>query len=219
LKEEARVRAREAMRVEWQDKGMYLSREQAAASELCRACELPVIDNLGDWPPLMQLTEQQRRDREAADSVFAQRHRNCHAHSWSMEGSRATHCGLCCPPLPLSSSQVETISRILNGVTRREEELDVCALTLTCGHCVEREVHYTNRYWSGSTAHCPECAVTRGVVSSEQILEAKDRTVEATRKRASELAKAEREVKKAEAAVDEGKRKLAALQVDGRVEK
>ena len=39
---------------------MYLTREQAAAGELCRGCGLPVIDNLGNWPGTMYLTDKQR---------------------------------------------------------------------------------------------------------------------------------------------------------------
>ncbi|HEX4402818.1 MAG TPA: hypothetical protein VHZ98_15970 [Galbitalea sp.] len=209
----------EARRRVWHEKGMYLTREQAAAGEPCRGCGLPVIDNLGSWPPLRQLNEKQRLEREVADAAFTERHRDCHAHRWSMEGSRATHCGLCCPPLPLSASQMENISRILKGVTRREEELDVWALSLTCGHRVEREVHHTNRYLAGSTAHCADCGVTRGIVTSERIVEAADRQAEAKRKRETEVRHAEKDVAKAEAAVAEAKRKLAAIQQGARVEK
>ena len=202
----------EVRRREWQARGMFLTREQAAAGEPCRGCGLPVIDNLGSWPPLTQLDQKQRLEREVADAAFTERHQDCHAHRWSMEGSRATHCGLCCPPLPLSASQMENISRILNSVTRREEELDVWALTLTCGHRVEHDVHYTKRYWSGSTVHCPECGQTRGIVTSERIIEAVDRQAETKRRRETEVRRAEKSVARAEATVAEAKRKLATLQ-------
>ena len=130
----------EARRREWQEKGMYVTREQAAAGEGCRGCGLPVIDNLGSWRPLMQLNEKQRFERKVADAAFTERHQDSHAHRWSMEGSRATHCGLCCPPLPLSPSQMENISRILNSVTRRDEELDVWAPPSRAGSALHKSL-------------------------------------------------------------------------------
>jgi hypothetical protein len=211
LAQEARAHAQEAKRREWSDKGMYLTREQAAAGAPCRGCGLPVIDGLGSWPPLMQLTNEQRQDREEADALFSERHKDCHAHRWSMEGSRTTHCGLCCPPLPLSPTQIETLSRILNDVTRREEELDVWTLTLTCGHRVEREVHHMTRYWIASTVPCGECRATCGVVTSERTVEAADRQAEIQRKRASDLARVEKEIAKAEGVAAAAREKLAAL--------
>lgn len=48
LKEETRAHRDEAKRREWREKGMYLTREQAAAGEPCRGWGLPVIDNLGN---------------------------------------------------------------------------------------------------------------------------------------------------------------------------
>ena len=212
LRAEADAVRREAKRREWHEKGMFLTRDQAAAGEPCRACGLPVIDGLGSWPPPMHVTEQERIEHDAAEAAFKQLHPDCHAHRWTMEGSRTSHCGLCCPPLPMSASQIETVSRILNGLVRRKEELDVWAASLTCGHQVQREVHYTNRYWSASTLPCLECGVTRGVVKSERIVEAADRKKKIERKRATELAKAEKELRKAEAVVLEAKRKLAELQ-------
>lgn len=52
LKEEAKAHRDEAKR---REKGMYLTREQAAAEEPCRGCGLPVLDNLGNWPCTMYL--------------------------------------------------------------------------------------------------------------------------------------------------------------------
>lgn len=218
LRAEADALRHEAKRLEWHEKEMFLTRDQAAAGEPCRACGLPVIDGLGSWPPRMHLTEQEHVDYDAAEAKFKQLHPDCHAHRWSMEGSRSTHCGLCCPPLPLSPSQIETVSRILQGHVRREEELDVWALSLTCGHRVEREVHYTNRYCSGSIVPCGECGVTRGVVKSARILGAADRRVELDRRRETEVRRAASELAKAEKAVTEAKRKLAVLQQGDRVD-
>jgi hypothetical protein len=211
LRAEADALRHEAKRREWHEKGMYLTREQAAAGEPCRGCGLPVIDNLGSWPPLMRLSPEERTEYDTAEARFKHLHPECHAHRWSMQGSRATHCGLCCPPVPLAQSQIESISRILSGHVRREEELDVWVLNLTCGHSVERSVHHTQRYWVGSTTHCPHCDVTRGIVTSERIVEAADRIAEMQRKRTSDIARAKKEVARTESAAAEARQRLAAL--------
>ena len=78
-------------------------------------------------------------------------------------------------------------------------------------------MHYTNRYRSGSTAHCADCGLIRGIVTSERIIETADRQAEAKRKRDTEVR--QKDVAKAEAAVAEAKRKLAAIQQGARVEK
>lgn len=189
LKEEARVRRDEARRREWVENGMYLTREQAAAGEPCRGCGLPVIDNLGSWPGTMFLTEEERVEYDAGQVRYHGMHPNCDSHRWSMAGSRATHCGYCCPPIPLAPSQLEHIQRFFaRSPERREEELDIWARTLTCGHVVEQSVHHTNRGPSFSTQWCPDCSITRGVVSSEKVVEAGTRMKEAKRKRDADAA-------------------------------
>lgn len=215
LKEEARAHRDEARRVQWQEEGKYLTREQAAAGEACRGCGLPVIDNLGSWPGTMHLTPEQRVDYDADQAAYRDMHPNCDAHRWSMSGSRATHCGYCCPPIPMSQAQREHIGRLLAGVPeRREEELDIWERTLTCGHHVQQSVHHTNSGPSLSTQWCLECELTRGVVTSEKIVEAAARMAEAMRKRDDKVARAEREVKKAEKAAAEARRKLAEIQAE-----
>lgn len=144
LKEEARAHRDEARRIEWREKGMYLTREQAAAGEPCRGCGLPVIDNLGDWGGTMYLTPEQRSEYDADQAKYREMHPTCDAYRWSMQGSRATHCGYCCPPLPMSREQSEPIGRLLASLPeRREKELDIWERTLTCGHKVEQSVHHT----------------------------------------------------------------------------
>lgn len=215
LKEEARAHCDEARRQEWRDKVMYLTREQAAAGEPCRGCGLPVIDNLGSWPGTMYLTDEQRVIYDADQERYRQMHPNCDAHRWSMAGSRATHCGYCCPPIPISREQAESIQRILGTVSeRREEELDIWARTLTCGHLVAQSVHDTNPEPSLSTQWCQECEITRGVVSSELVVEAAARTTEANRRRDDKISRAEREVKKAEKAAADARKKLVEVQAE-----
>lgn len=209
---EADAHLQEAKHREWRDKDMFLTREQAAAGEPCRGCGLPVIDGLGSFPPLMHLTPKHRLDYDAAEAQYQAIHSDCQAHRWSMQGSRATHCGFCCPPIPPSDAQLEAVAQILRGHVRREEELDVWELLLTCGHRTKHEVHHTQRYWVRSTVRCADCGVTRGVVTSERIVEAAARMAEVKRKRENAVQRAEKDVEKAEAAFRVARQKLALLQ-------
>jgi hypothetical protein len=190
---------------------MFLTREQAAAGDPCRGCGLPVTDGLESFPPHMYLAPEERVEHDAAEARCELMHPDCRAHRWTIEGSRTMLCGLCCPPIPFSESQLESVARILQGHVRREEELEVWALDLTCGHRTEHSVHHTQRYWVGSTVPCFECGVTRGVVTSERIVEAADRKNDLERKRAIDVAKAEREVAKAEKAAAAARERLAVL--------
>ena len=213
LKEEARAHRAEAKRREWRENDMYLTRAQAAANEPCRGCGLPIIDNLGDWPGTMYLTPEERVEYDKAQAQFRALHPDCDSHRWSMQGSRVTHCGLCCPPLPIPGSVLENLARVMASFPdRREEELDVWTLVLTCGHRIERTMHYTNRQWATSTVPCPGCNVTRGVVTSERIVDAEGRADEARRKHQAAVARARREVKKAEATAEAARQKLAKLE-------
>jgi len=58
---------------------------------------------------------------------------------------------------------------------------------------------------------CADCGVTRGVVTSERIVESADRKKEVERRRVTELAKAEKEVAKADKGAALAREKLAAL--------
>lgn len=146
LKEDVRAHRDEAKRREWREKGMYLTREQAAAGEPCRGCGLPVTDNLGNWPGSMYLTPEQKVGYDADQARYKEMHPDCNAHRWSMTGSRVTHCDYCCPPLPLAPSRIENIQRILTRRPRREEEFDAWERTLTCGHIVKQIMHHTNQH-------------------------------------------------------------------------
>ncbi|GAA3610113.1 hypothetical protein [Agrococcus terreus] len=73
----------------------------------------------------MYLTPEQKVEYEADQAKYKEMHPNCDAHRWSKSRSRATHCGYCCPPIPMSPEQYEKISKFLLGSPRREEELDI----------------------------------------------------------------------------------------------
>lgn len=211
--EEARVHRAEAKRREWRENDMYLTREQAAAGEPCRGCGLPIVDDLGDWPGTMYLTPEEGVEYDKAELHFRALHPDCNSHLWSMQGSRVTHCGLCCPPLPFPDSVLDNLARVMASFPqRREEELDVWALVLTCGHQVERTMHYTNREWTTSTVPCAECDSTRGVVTSERVTDAEARAEEARKKHQAAVDRARDEVRKAEVAAEAARRKLADLE-------
>jgi hypothetical protein len=84
-------------REQWERDGIYLSRAELEAGEHCRGCGLPILDGLGDWYPLNQLTPEQRAEYEQANAAFRERHRDCRSHRWSLSGHRTEHCGYCCP--------------------------------------------------------------------------------------------------------------------------
>lgn len=164
LKAEAQTLRHEAKRREWAEQDMYLTREEAQAGALCRGCGLPAVDNLGERPPLMHLTDQECAEYDAAEAAYQAAHPDCGTYSWSISGSRTRHCGLCCPPLRLPEAALEEVRRLPDSIpANRARELDTWALLLACDHPIERTQHYTHQHWSsGSTAHCPDCDATRG---------------------------------------------------------
>jgi hypothetical protein len=166
LAAEAEAMRQEARRREWQANGTYLTREEFEAGVHCRGCGLPIIDRLGSWLPLMEMTEVERADHEAAEAAFKHRHSDCRSHRWSMSGSRTVHCGSCCPPPPLSNRQIEAIGAILVGAGSPDPaQLDTWRLTLTCDHVIDRTQHASNSHWNSSTTQCPNCHRTRGIVN------------------------------------------------------
>ena len=177
----------------WDTEGTRLTRAEVEAGVPCRGCGLPILDGLGNWPPLMHLTDERRLEHEVAEAAFKERHPDCRAHRWSMDGSRATHCGFCCPPVPLSDRQIEELARLLQSFGPTDPaDLVTWHLALTCEHQVDHQVHQSQSYWSRSVVPCPECGVDRGVVESRrQAPEEREQAQERTRL-AKELASARR---------------------------
>lgn len=212
LKAERRAHHHEAQRRRWVDEGMYLKSEEAEDGEPCRGCGLPVIDRLGNWPGTSYMSDDERIDYDATQARFSELHPDCDSHRWSMAGSRATHCGSCCPPLPIPEQHLENLCRFLDSLPPRlVDDLVVWRRTLTCGHMVEVSVHHSHSGPSMSTELCPECDLTRGVISSEKVTTAASPAAEAGRQHAEKVAQAEHEVAKAEKAARAAKRKLDAL--------
>ena len=165
---EAEDRRLQERRQLWQRDGAYLSRAELEAGAPCRECGQPLLDGLGDWPPLSQLTAGQRAEYDQADALFREHHRECRSHRWSMSGHRATHCGYCCPPGPLSDRQIEYIARILSSAPARTQDLDAWELTLTCGPVVRRSQHRDHYRYTTDVTHCPDCGTRRGGVTAQR---------------------------------------------------
>lgn len=199
LDAEAEHDRREAKRQEWETTNACLTREEMEAGEPCRSCGLPLVDGLGSWPFERDRTPEQQAEYEAAGTAYRERHADCRSHRWSMSGSRAMHCGYCCPPHPLSQRQLDEFGRIFSGFKPRPAELDAWRLTLTCGHTVERTEHRSSDRWSGSLAACPDCGRQRGIVTAMLLGPAASESPSGLRRtlednRAKELTAAKREL-------------------------
>jgi hypothetical protein len=203
---------REKKQHEWEQNGTGLTRAELEAGVHCRGCGLPIIDGLGDRPPLLNMTDAERADHEATEANFKRRHPDCHAGRWSMSGSRTIHCGFCCPPPPLSDKQIREIRAILTGTSRPDPaDLDTWRLTLTCDHAIETTQHSSNRYWSASTVTCPTCDQTRGIINSEKLPPNPARHAAEHHRLTVELDHARGEYKRRQKRADDARRRAAAV--------
>ncbi|TFV32612.1 hypothetical protein E4K10_22755 [Streptomyces sp. T1317-0309] len=171
LEAEADDRRRRERDEQWEREGTRLSWAEYVAGEPCRGCGQPMTDELGSWPPLMKLSEAEKREYEEADQKFRERHADCRDARWS-SGSRVTHCCFCCPPPPVGPKQMEKLARLFASWPSQEErkkDLDTWNLTLRCDHVVPHIQHREHSYVSARVVDCPECGERRGVVSSEQV--------------------------------------------------
>jgi hypothetical protein len=199
-------------RQQWLRDGTYLSRAELEAGESCRGCGKPLLDGLGNWPPLNQLTSEQRAEHDRTDALFRERHGDCRSHRWSLSGNRSTHCGYCCPPPPLSDSQAEQIARIFSSVTVRKQDLDAWDLTLTCAHIVRHSAHRDNDRYLARVVECASCGERRGVVIALRIGPIDDPDGQVARERLSaELAAAQAKLAKQRKAVEATERSISAL--------
>ncbi|NEA55582.1 hypothetical protein G3I60_15850 [Streptomyces sp. SID13666] len=156
----------------WKREGTHLSWAEHMAGEPCRGCGQPMQDGLGSWPPLMKLSESEKREYEEADRRFRQRHADCRDARWTISGSRVTHCCFCCPSPPMGPKQIEDLSKLFASWPSREERkkaLDTWNLNLRCDHVVPHIQHREQSYVSARVVDCPECGERRGVVSSERV--------------------------------------------------
>ncbi|GAA1968506.1 hypothetical protein [Amycolatopsis minnesotensis] len=203
---------------EWAVNGMRLSLEEVEAGVACRGCGLAISDGLGDWGPLLGMSAEERAEYEAADVEYRRRHGGCDAHRWGVQGSRVTHCGYCCPPLPMTDRHRQEVVAFLRRLSPpRPEDLDTWRLTFTCGHVVERTQHRSHCSWTGSTATCVECDRTRGVVMTEKLPASEVRWRAEQGRLSRELEKAVQDRDRAQKKVDAAVRRVAKLhrELDG----
>jgi hypothetical protein len=206
-------RRREERRQQWWREGTYLSWAEMEAGEPCRGCGQPLLDGAGDWPPLPQLTTEQRAEYHRTDTEFRERHAGCKAGRWSMSGHRTAHCNYCCPPPPFSTRQIEQVGRILLSATVRPEDLDLWDLTLTCDHVVRHTQHrdYRDRR-STSVTTCPACARRRGVVTARRVGPADNPSGQIAKERlTADLTQAQAKLDKQRNAVGATERRIADL--------
>jgi hypothetical protein len=202
----------EERRQQWQRDGAYMSRAELEAGEPCRGCGRPLLDGLGDWYPLNQLTPGQRAEYDQADALFRERHRDCRSHRWNLSGHRATHCGYCCPPPPMSDRQIEQIAQILSSASVRTQDLDAWDLALTCGHVVRRTQHRDHDRYTTGVTECPECGTRRGVVTAQRRGPADDWNGQVARERlTAELAAAQAKLDRQRKAIKATERGIAEL--------
>jgi hypothetical protein len=178
LAAEERSRQREERIAQWRDSDTYMSYEELRAGEPCRGCGQPILGD-GTWEDLPRQREnpERREVRLAEDARFETQHADCATGglNWSMQGSPVRHCGACCPPPPLSPGQLATIANIFTNAQRSPNpNLVRWALTLRCGHLVERtaDQHHTYHPATGdysSVFRCDVCSEERGVIAVERL--------------------------------------------------
>ncbi|MBL1095173.1 hypothetical protein [Streptomyces coffeae] len=172
LEAEEKDRRDRERREMWQREGMHLSWEDYEAGEPCRGCGEPMEDGRGDWPGTMYRSEQEKREYDAAQERFRERHPDCKSGRWGISGSRVTHCMLCCPPPPMSPARIQKLAELVASwpsTDERKKDQDAWKLTLTCDHTVRYTQHREHDRVSTDVVDCPECDARRGVVQSERI--------------------------------------------------
>lgn len=208
LQAEADAVRRDAKWREWDEKEMRLTWEEYVAGVACRGCGLPTGDHGNSTPP-SKLDDQAR---EKAKAEFEQRHPDCRSYVWGSE-SGPTHCGLCCPPLPMRQEQIDRVAATLARIgTKSPDELATWKLTLTCDHVVEKTQHRDTDYVLADAVVCPECQQIRGIVTTERV--SRDDVCDDVEKRhkAGELAKARSEHERLQKKADSARRRIRKLE-------
>lgn len=156
----------------WEREGKRLSWAEYEAGEPCRGCGQPMRDDLGSWPPQMQMSEAQQEAYEEVERTFREQHPDCRAGRWRISGSHVAHCFACCPMAPLGPRQIDGLVRLLSPMPSGEDNrknLDAWDLTLRCDHVVTHIQHRQATYVSAKVVDCPDCNERRGVINSQRV--------------------------------------------------
>lgn len=139
-----------------------LTYEQFRSGVPCPGCGRPYVD-AEPWESrgTMHMTEDERARYEAEELTYKELHASCHSARHSMSGSLTIHCMKCCPPPPMSPTQVEKV-RAIPSRPAPPTELMVWRLRLYCGHVIDRRAHRSHltadRAFTGGLA-CTECSL------------------------------------------------------------
>ena len=222
LEAEEKDRLDRKRREMWRREGMYLSWEEYKAGEPCRGCGEPMMDGRGYWPGTMYLSEQERREYDAEEERFRERHPDCKSGRWGISGSRTRHCMRCCPPPPWGPAQIEKIARLVASwpsAEERKKDQDAWELTLTCDHTVRHTQHRDHSYVSAAVVACSECGERRGVVQSVRMGSAcndaaseAERAVADRERLAGELAAAQQKLRREERKAEATRRRIEEMQ-------
>ena len=196
---EADDRRVEERRLQWQREGVYMTRAEIEAGEPCRGCGQPLLDGLGDWGPLNNLTPDQRAEYDRAEGTKP----------------RGTAPGLPVAPLQPGRSPGPPLRVLLPDaapvgrasrpgradpvlVRTRPEDLDDWDGVLTCGNTVRRTQHRDHgERLSWRVTERAACGQHRGVITAQRIGRAGDPFGQAVRdRRGAELAQAQAKLDK-----------------------
>jgi hypothetical protein len=98
----------------WQVDGIApLTYDEFLAGETCRACNEPLVDDRGNTPAILHMTDEQRPFWDVEDARYDAAHSDCRAGRWTVAPGGPTHCMNCCPPPPMSPATIDKVARLL----------------------------------------------------------------------------------------------------------
>lgn len=97
-----------------------LTWEQYTSGMPCPSCGLPYLEKTRKaWrnKPLLELTPEEKVERDHEEDDFRRQHPHCHAGRHRV-GDGPMHCLACCPPPPLDISQLAQIAQMLKPILK-----------------------------------------------------------------------------------------------------
>ena len=152
-------------RKRWAETGAALTWSQVLAGERCRGCGQAVLRE-----------HARQKDLAKELATFLQRHADCHTYRSAVEVGGVPHCGDCCPPLPIRPAEFLKRQATFREMRKRSStaHLRAWALTLSCGHVVERTADRRSPFRPASTPWapvypCPTCDEKRAIVEATEV--------------------------------------------------